>query len=443
MWRIFEVRFRKLSLAFLLGLTFNITWIILVFASEPGDLDTSFKNSGVVTTSINSLVEGGFAVAIQPDNKIVVAGTCDDIENFAVLRYNPDGSLDTNFNGSGIVTTSVGNGYEEVGFSIVLQPDQKIVVAGAGTRTGMSSDFAVVRYNPDGSLDTNFNGSGIVTTSIKVDSRASSVALQADNKLVVVGVAIDPAIPSQSTFAVVRYNQDGSLDTDFKGTGIVTTAIGTSDSGQAVLLQPDGKIIVAGTSSSQIAALRYTMTGNLDTDFKGTGVVTTPIGSSSEGTAAVLQRDGKIVVAGSSGTGMNTDFALVRYQSDGALDKTFNGTGIVTTDISSRFDKAYAVAIQPNNKIVVAGVSDFDMYTGDFAMVRYNSDGSLDTTFGRGGIITTTISGTRDEARDISIQSDGKIVAVGFENVGGTEVNFAIVRYLGDLYTYVPIILKQ
>jgi uncharacterized delta-60 repeat protein len=443
MGRNFEVKFQKLLLAFLLGLTFNITWIILVFASEPGDLDTSFKNTGVVTTSINSLVEGGFAVAIQPDNKIVVAGTCDDIENFAVLRYNPDGSLDTNFNGSGIVTTSVGNGYEEFGFSIVLQPDQKIVVAGAGTRTGMSSDFAVVRYNPDGSLDTNFNGSGIVTTSMKVDSRAYSVALQPDGKLVAVGVAIDLAIPSQSTFAVVRYNQDGSLDTNFKGTGIVTTTIGTSDSGQAVLLQPDGKIIVVGTSSSQIAALRYTTTGNLDMDFNGTGVVTTPIGSSSEGTSAVLQRDGRIVVAGSSGTGTNTDFALVRYQSDGTLDKTFNGTGIVTTDISSRFDKAYAVAIQPNNKIVVAGVSDFDMYTGDFAMVRYNSDGSLDATFGRGGIITTTISGTRDEVRDISIQSDGKIVAVGYENVGGTEVNFAIVRYIGDFYTYIPIILKQ
>lgn len=442
MGRIFEVRFQKLSLAFLLGLTFNITWIILVFASEPGDLDTSFKNTGIVTTSINSLVEGGFAVAIQPDNKIVVAGTCDDIENFAVLRYNPDGSLDTNFNGSGIVTTSVGNGYEEFGFSIVLQPDQKIVVAGAGTRTGMSSDFAVVRYNQDGSLDTNFNGSGIVTTSIRVDSRAASVALQADNKLVAVGFATD-STPSQSIFAVVRYNQDGSLDTDFKGTGIVTTAIGTSNSGQAVLLQPDGKIIVAGTSSSQIAALRYTTTGDLDTDFNGTGVVTTPIGSSSEGTSAVLQRDGKIVVAGSSGTDTNTDFALVRYQSDGALDKTFNGTGIVTTDISSRFDEAYAVAIQPNNKIIVAGVSDFGMYTGDFAMVRYNSDGSLDTTFGRGGIITTTISGNRDWARDISIQSDGKIVAVGAENVVGTDVNFAIVRYIGDLYTYVPIILKQ
>jgi len=424
-----------------LGLSLSLTWLVIVFASSPGDLDISFNGTGVVTTSINSLIDGGFAVAFQPDNKIVVAGTCDDIENFAVLRYNSDGSLDTDFNSTGIVTTSVGNGYEELGLSVVLQPDQKIVVAGAGTRTGMSNDFAVVRYNQDGSLDTDFNGTGIVTTPLTVNSIGRSVALQADGKLVVAGDTWGP----ESTFVVVRYNQDGSLDTDFKGTGIVTTSIGEADSGRAVLLQPDGKIVVAGRSSSQFAVLRYTTAGELDTDFNGTGIVTTPVGTNSEGTSAAIQGDGKIVVAGLGETGGNNDFAVVRYNSNGSLDTTFNGTGIVTTDISSGFDRAHAIAIQPNRKIVVAGVSNYSMSTGDFTIVRYNSDGNLDTTFGNGGIITTTISNNRDEAWGIGIQSDGKIVAVGFENVdavGGTDVNIAVARYIGDIYIYIPIILK-
>jgi uncharacterized delta-60 repeat protein len=445
MGQIFGVRLRKLAVVFLLGLSLSLTWLVIVFASSPGDLDISFNGTGVVTTSINSLIDGGFAVAIQPDNKIVVAGTCDDIENFAVLRYNSDGSLDTDFNGTGIVTTSVGNGYEELGLSVVLQPDQKIVVAGAGTRTGMSNDLAVVRYNQDGSLDTDFNGTGIVTTPLTVDSSGRSVALQADGKLVVAGDTWGPVWEPENTFVVVRYNQDGSLDTDFKGTGIVTTSIGEADSGRAVLVQPDGKIVVAGRSSYQFAVLRYTTAGELDTDFNGTGIVTTPVGTNSEGMSAAIQGDGKIVVAGLSETGGNHDFAIVRYNSNGSLDTTFNGAGIVTTDISAGFDEAHTIAIQPNRKIVVAGVSNFGMSTGDFTIVRYNSDGNLDTTFGNGGIITTTISNNRDEARGIGIQSDGKIVAVGFENVdafGGTDVNVAVARYIGDRYTYLPIILK-
>jgi uncharacterized delta-60 repeat protein len=297
-------------------------------------------------------------------------------------------------------------------------------------------------------LDTDFNGTGVVTTHISTNSRANSMALQPDNKLVVIGEAYGAlGTPEENrVIAVARYNQDGSLDTSFKSTGIVTTSVDASSFGGAVLVQPDGKIVVAGESASQFAVLRYTAAGDLDAGFNGTGVVTTSVGSASHGAAAVLQPDGKIVVAGSSGRDEQADFAVVRYNADGTLDTTFNTTGVVTTDISSRDDRAYAVALQPLHKIVVAGVSDCASASGDFALARYNEDGGLDAAFGKGGIITTTLSANRDEARGMSIQPDGKIVAVGFENVNGsagTDVNFALVRYLGDSYTYMPIVWRK
>lgn len=447
--QVFWTKAQRELLIFLFALMLNMIWVNVANASEPGDLDTSFNGTGIVTTSVSSTNDGGFGVAIQSDGKIVVAGTSSNSADFAVVRYKPDGSLDTNFNGTGIVTTSVGSG-TEVGFSVALQTDNKIVVAGTGDNSGTGMDFVVIRYNEDGSLDTGFSSTGVVTTHIGSSfDIGRSVTIQSNGKIVVAGDT-EVGFGPESNFAIVRYNQNGSLDTSFKGTGIVTTTVSNNDSGQAVLVQSDGKIVVAGSSSSQFITLRYTTTGELDPDFNGTGIVTTPVGSSSRGTSAAIQADGKIVVVGSTGIGTNTDFAVVRYTSTGNLDTTFNGTGIITTDISAGFDVARAVVIQPDNKIIVVGVSNLintlTTSTGDFTVVRYNSDGGLDTTFGDNGIITTTISLNRDEANAAAIQAEGEIVVVGFDNASenpADKINFVVTRYIGKFETYLPIILKE
>jgi uncharacterized delta-60 repeat protein len=280
------------------------------------------------------------------------------------------------------------------------------------------------------------------------------VAIQPDHsKIIVVGVSrrdID-----NSDFAVVRYNTNGSLDTDFNGTGIVTTSISSgSDRGYGVAIQPDGKILVAGPTypltNSAFALARYTITGSLDSTFNGTGVVTTPVGKGAHAGPIAIQPDGKIVIAGVvDSIGHNSDFAVARYTITGSLDTNFNGTGVVTTPIGSSDDYAHSVALQPNGKIVVAGFRyNVPVVDDTFAVVRYNSDGSLDPTFNGTGIITTAIN-DRALGFSVAIQPDGNIVVAGASGTGG-DFDFAVARYLGDApnsgadtSVYLPVILKD
>ena len=288
------------------------------------------------------------------------------------------GALDTSFNGTGKATTPIGTNYDEA-FGVAIQSDGKIVVGGFGV-IGSGGDFAVVRYTSDGMLDPSFNGTGKVTTPIGSGiDQGYSVAIQSDGKIVLAGFALLPG--SDNDFAVVRYNSNGSLDSSFNGTGKVTTPIGNadaSDSGRAVAIQSDGKIVMTGNSGSgsdrDFAVVRYHPDGILDSSFNGTGKVTTSIGSGQDtGSSVAIQSDGKIVVAGATANGFSSDFALVRYNTHGSLDSSFNGTGIVVTNLGS-FDVGNSVTIQSDGKIVVAGYSNLNG-NHDFAVVRYNTNG--------------------------------------------------------------------
>jgi uncharacterized delta-60 repeat protein len=402
-------------------------------------LDSSFNGSGIVTTPFGSGNDYAVSAAIQGDGKIVAAGYSWNGSNydFAVVRYNNDGTLDTSFNGTGMVTTPFGNS-DDIALSVAIQGDGKIVVAGDSI-TGTSYDFALARYNPDGTLDTSFNGTGKVTTDVGSSTETGhSVAIQADGKIIVAGTS---AVGFAYVFAVVRYNSNGSLDTTFNGTGKVITAIGgTNDQGFSVAIQADGKIVVAGLSAfnsqDDFAIVRYNNDGSLDTSFNGTGKVTTAIGSSHDMAFSVaLKDDGKIIAAGKSLTESYYDFAVVRYNSDGSLDTSFNGTGKVTTAIGSADDNGNCVAIQGDGKIVVAGTSLIGS-SNDFAVVRYNSDGSLDGAFNGSGKVTTDITGL-DNASSVALQGDGKIVVAGGTS-SGSNYDFAVVRYLESCAAATP-----
>jgi len=343
-----------------------------VWAAD-GDLDTSFDTDGIQTTSIGSVQDIAYSVAIQSDGKIVAAGYSHNGSNndFAVVRYSTDGSLDTTFGTAGKVITAIGSGTDVANY-VVVQSDGKIVAAGY-SHNGSNVDFAVVRYNTDGSLDTSFGTGGKVTTAVgSSNDTGRSVVMQSDGKIIVVGSSENL---TDTDFAVVRYNTNGSLDTTFSGDGKVTTAIGSGNDGaNSVVLQSDGKIVVAGVSFETFevfAVVRYTSTGSEDATFSGDGKVTTAVGSSQDqARSVVLQSDGKIVAAGFSDNGSNYDFAVVRYNSDGSLDTTFSGDGIVTTAVGAGSDYGYSVAMQSDGKIVAAGYS----YSGtkyDFAVVRY------------------------------------------------------------------------
>jgi len=340
--------------------------------------------------------------------------------------------LDTTFGNGGKVTTAIGTTLDEA-FALAIQADGQLVAAGT-SNTGTQNEFALVRYNPDGSLDTTFNTTGIVTTAIGTSTdQAFALAIQADGKLVAAGYSYNGA---QYLFALVRYNPDGSLDTTFNGTGIVTTAIGTiADMAFALAIQPDGQLVVAGFSYSltdtqdEFALVRYNTDGSLDATFNTTGMVTTAIGShNDQAHALAIQADGKLVAAGYSDNGTQDVFALVRYNPDGSLDTTFNSTGMVTTAIGGKGDQARALAIQPDGKLVAAGSS----YTGTqnkFALARYNTDGSRDSTFNGSGKVTTAIGNKGASASAVAIQADGMLVAAGYSFNKDFQADFALARY--------------
>jgi len=408
----------------------------------PGDLDLTFGTGGKVTTAIGSGIERGHGIAVQTDGKIVVAGI--SAPNMAVLRYNADGSLDTTFNGTGIVIPDFGANASA--YSVALQGDGRILVAGS-KNTANGSDFAIARFNSDGSLDTNFNGTGTVTTDFGGNDTATSIAVQTNGKIVVTGVSNI----GRANFALARYNANGSLDTTLNGTGKVTTDLGEDDIGRGIALQSDGKIVVAGESYNgstriyRFALARYNEDGSLDTNFNGTGKMTAVIGSGyNAGFSVALQSDGKIVVAGQSDSGANGyDFAMLRLNSDGNLDPTFNGTGKVTTNIGG-YDVANSVALQSDGKLVVGGSSYNGTNYASFAVVRYNPNGSLDPTFNGTGKVTTAITPNGVESSafgySLALQSDGKIVVAGQTSNSIDGEHFALVRYEGgpDTTTLLP-----
>ncbi|MCK4663705.1 MAG: T9SS type A sorting domain-containing protein [Bacteroidales bacterium] len=396
---------------------------INVFTQTPGSLDLSFGDAGIVITDLSNYSDFVYSMAIQTDGKIVVTGESYNGENtdFSLVRYNTDGTLDNTFGTDGIVTTDINNLNDETR-AIAIQTDGKIVVTGISSN-GTDYDIAVIRYNSDGTLDNTFGTNGIVITPVgEYYDWPYAVAIQTDGKIVVTGNIYITYY--NSDIIVIRYNTDGTLDNSFGAEGKVITAVSsTDDNASAVAVQTDGKIVTAGSSGTDFAVLRYNTNGTLDNTFGTNGIIITDNGFAR---AIILQTDGKIVTAG----GSDADFAVVRYNTDGTLDNTFGTNGIVRTDINDKSNYAWAVAIQTNGKIVTAGYSYNDDMNTDFALVRYNINGTLDNTFGTDGIVTTDIENYSNQVRAVAIQNDGKIVVAG--TLFYEPSDFALARYAGD-----------
>ncbi|MFQ5922276.1 MAG: LamG-like jellyroll fold domain-containing protein, partial [Anaerolineales bacterium] len=303
-------------------------------------------------------------------------------------------SLDTTFGGVGYVTTDFGTGSDHAN-GVAIQADGKIVVVGH-MNNGTNDDFAVARYNIDGSLDTTFDGDGMVTTDLFASQdRARDVDIQSDGKIIVVG---QEGPSATRDFALARYNTDGSLDTSFDTDGKVTTDFfGFGDQGREIAIQSDGKIVLVGRIHNGVnedfGVARYNTDGSLDTTFDGDGRVTTDINGEDRGEAVSLQTDGKIIAAGNTNFAINGDFALVRYNTDGSLDTSFDGDGIATIDVGGLSDDGEAVAVQPDGKIVIVGHA-MNATDDDVALARYNPDGSLDNAGCSVVVVNSTGDGT-------------------------------------------------
>ena len=366
-----------------------IASIILTFTLTPSayalDLDLSFDVDGMVTTTFPG-TNTTYSIAIQSDGKIVAVGTTEN--DYALTRYTTAGQLDTSFSGDGKVSFDW-NGID-IAYSVAIQSDGKIVVAGTSAEY-----FSLARYTTAGALDTSFSGDGVAGYFSSPVGEAYSVAIQSDGKIVVAGVSND-------NFALARYTTAGVLDNSFDGDGKVTSDLGGTDTGRSVVIQSDGKIVVAGQfSNNNFALARYTTAGVLDTSFDGDGKLTTDFGSVDNAYSVAIQSDGKIVVAGVS----NNDFALARYTTAGELDTSFSGDGKLTQDFG-QLDTAYSVAIQSDGKIVVAGRGN-----SRFALARF--DQLLSPAF--------TLSSS-SESKTVNTAISGYTIS----STGGTIASYAI-----------------
>jgi uncharacterized delta-60 repeat protein len=401
-----------------------------------GFIDTSFGNQGVAVLDLGGAYTASppTAAAVQTDGKIVAVSAVTPTgasaggqEFILVARFNADGSLDTTFDGKGYEISA----FLAVPTDVALQSNGDIVVAGntivAGVpMAGQRRELLLVRYNPDGSLDTHFGTGGVVTTAVTTQSDSGgSLAVQADGKLVLTGTGLGIDV---STVDVVRYNSDGTLDTTFGSGGIAVALTGSATTGNSgVLVQPDGKIVVAATptflAQSAWEVLRYNTDGSPDQSFGSTGLVMLNHGTSGSVAGVALQADGKLIVDGFLGNGAG----MARLNADGSLDTTFGTSGQVATAVAG------TVVVQPNGPIVLLGTANFNA-AGAPELVRYLANGQLDTTFGNGGQsspLPPFAAAAQGPILGLALQPDGELVVAGIQQ-GMTTPNLAVARYQGD-----------
>jgi uncharacterized delta-60 repeat protein len=345
-----------------------------------GDLDTSFGGDGKVLTDFGSGVEWVNSLAIQSDGKVVAVGGSYPASGvdvrFGLARYNPDGTLDNSFSEDGKVITNFTRGYD-FAEDVAVQSDGRIVVVGgAGGERGRVKEFAAARYTSTGVLDATFSGDGKIITNLNTGSDvATGVGIQTDGKIVAGGWS-GPARSSDYRFALVRYHSNGTLDIGFHSDGKVTTNFTRgNDYAWDLALGSGGSIVLAGAAAGageRFAVARYTPTGALDALFSDDGKVITNLDTGSDVAGGVaVQSDGKILAGGWSGPARssNYSFAAVRYATNGALDADFHGDGRVITNFTPGNDYAWDVALQPDNRIVLAGSAAGS--GGRFALARY------------------------------------------------------------------------
>lgn len=412
--KLINKNFKKLFAVFVTSALILSSTPTSVYAA-PGDLDLTFGTGGKVIKVFANLGNSKASdVIIQPDRKIVTAGTAGiagSTSYFALTRHNQDGSPDIGFGNKGDVLTGFTNSSAAEAEALIIQPDGKLVAAGISDQS-----FSLARYNLDGSLDTSFGIGGKVTSGVLTYGYISGIkdlVIQSDGKLVAVGY--NGLVP----FILIRYNSDGTIDSSFGSGGkIILGSASGAITPHSLAIQQDGKLVAGGSklvgSYVDFGLMRFNANGTTDTAFGNNGIVTTGFDGGDTAWDVAIQPDGKIVAGGQGDSG----FALARYNENGSLDTSFGIGGKILTSFNA---SGLALSILPDGKLIMAGGT----YSGDFALVRYNSDGTLDIGFGNSGIVITDF-GSTDRAWSLAVQPDGNTVVAG-----SAGTSFGIARYEG------------
>jgi uncharacterized delta-60 repeat protein len=408
--------------------------------AAPGDLDPSFGSGGKQTIEFDQSA-GANAIALQPDGKVVMAGyeraPTAPAGDFAVARLLPNGALDGSFSSDGRSTVSTGaNGAgDDVGNAVAVQPSGGILVAGSTDAFNPPhADFVVTRFDTSGGLDTSFGSGGFSHADFNGDDSAQSIALQPDGKILLGGYSGGFMSSGSREFVVMRIGDpSGSFDTSFAGGGFSHASLGGDSDLLDMALQPDGRIVGVGSDQGDVAVDRIlNPSGSFDPSFAGVGYVHLDFGAPTTGVGLALQRDGKLIVLG-------TEFSnpvVARLMPDGSPDDSFSGDGKTIADFGPP-GQAKAVAVQPDGKILVAGLlfdSSGTKIDDTFAVERLQPNGQLDTTFGKDGRAMINFPGDyADFPTRMALQPDGAILVGGVRSLqGGGKNAFAVARLQGD-----------
>ncbi len=410
-----------------------------------GDLDQTFGTGGLVTNDFGGSSAGFRAVVGQPDNKLVAAGFTSNGDDVALSRYNVNGTLDTSFGIGGRTTTDLGPGIYGIAEGAVLQTDGKIVVAGGmGISGTQNSAWLLARYDSAGNLDPGFGNGGVVTKQFgSTYEIAFDLVIQPDGKIVAAGYAGNSH--GDYDFILFRCNANGSPDdgsandsTPGDSFGIdshVRTNLNVSDVAWGLAIQPDGKLIVAGRTgglfqTDLVALVRYNPDGSLDAGFGSGGIVITDLPGRGGVNAIAILPSGEIVVGGNTTINGFNEFALLRYSSTGVLDNGFGTNGLATANVTTGIYGVQSLVIQVDGKVVAAGTTTNGNGTENFGLIRFNTDGSPDNTFGMNGVVVTDFFGGGDQASEVRLQADGRIVVAGYAEVSPGNYDAALARYL-------------
>lgn len=405
--------------------------------TQAGVLDQTFSGDGKVITAVGTGDDQAYGIASQPNGKLVVVGTSENgaSTDFAIVRYNADGSLDNSFSGDGKLLLDIAGGNDEAR-AVVILSNGMILVSGFAS-VGNSIDFAIVLLSSDGKLVNTFSSDGKATIDFSGTDDYCYSMLVFNDKIYLAGSTITN---SQEEFAVAVLSLNGLLDTSFDGDGKASIDIGAGpDFGRAIAIQDDGKLVLTGYTGSDFnndfATVRLLTAGKLDPSFGQDGKIITDIGPNWERAFSVaIQKDQKVVVSGFTFYNTGNDFALVRFLPDGSLDKSFSMDGILVQAIGTRFDEGYAMALQADGKILVTGEAAQPSTDADFGLARFTDAGILDKTFSGDGSVITPMGNlmSEDIAYAIALQKDGKIVIAG-EAENGMNLDFAVARYTSGL----------
>ena len=421
------------------------TFLMSGLSAQPGSRDSGFGVNGLVTflpySTATGYGSGDPSMGLQSDGKIINLSIYyyNSHTHFAAFRFKTTGQVDSSFGNNGQINTLISPFAEETPKTLLVYPDDRILIAGETEYTTGGYNVELTRYKSDGTADPTFGTNGIVVKNFSYyDHRLHSIALQPDGKIVLGGYAMSSTVASPD-FAVFRIKPNGDPDSSFGINGMAVTDFGNTDKINSIALQSDGKILATGNSGDNIALVRYQTNGSLDSTFGTNGKLLTTFGYTRNVANSVkIQTDNNFIVGGSTGAAVYSYYALRRFKPTGIADSSFGLNGTQITNVNNGEDFIQGMAIQADGKIIVAGYSDSNNYSGyvRFSMARYTSTGNLDAGFGNAGIVQTIFPTTESYGFSMLVQPDGKIIEGGASSAGVTHL--AMARFKND-FTVIPI----